>query len=237
VDHARLRTVGFTDAKIAVLEAALPTSFDIRHVFNKWSLGERFCVEALGLDPGALAAADFDMLTALGFSRDDVALANTYCCGTMTVEGAPGLQEKDLPVFACANPCGPRGKLYLSVESHIRMMASAQPFVSGAISKTINMPNQATVADCRRAFMASWLLGLKATALYRDRSKLSQPLNSRLFAANAQKPLSDFDEVEAPVRRNAVSFATSDERPGYVAAKRNSSRRAGERTDSMRRVG
>jgi ribonucleoside-diphosphate reductase alpha chain len=237
VSHARLRAVGFTDAKIALLEAALPTTFDIKHVFNKWSLGERFCVEDLGLDPEALATPDFDMLTALGFSPNDIALANTYCCGTMTVEGAPGLQDEDLPVFACANPCGPLGKRYLSVESHIRMMASAQAFVSGAISKTINMPNEATVEDCRGAFMASWLLGLKATALYRDRSKLSQPLNSQLFATDAQKPLADFEEVKASTLRNTVSRVASGERAEYVTAKRRSSRQGGERTDPMRRVG
>jgi ribonucleoside-diphosphate reductase alpha chain len=182
IDHARLRAKGFTDAKLAVVERALTAAFDIRLIFNKWSLGERFCVEDLGFDPMAVAAPEFDVLAALGFSQKDITIANAYCCGTMTVEGAPGLKDEHLPIFDCANLCGPRGVRFLSVESHIQMMAAAQPFISGAISKTINMPNRATVADCAAAFMMSWRLGLKANALYRDGSKLSQPLNSQMFA-------------------------------------------------------
>ena len=191
IDHVRLKTKGFTDDKLAVVEADLATAFNVRLAFNKWSLGELFCVEGLGLDPRALAAPDFDMLAALGFSKKDIEQANTHCCGTMTVEGAPGLKDEHLPVFDCANACGPRSKRYLSVESHIRMMAAAQPFISGAISKTINMPNDATVADCKAAFMASWLLSLKANALYRDGSKLSQPLNTQ----QAETSAADYGEA------------------------------------------
>ena len=121
---------------------------------------------------------DFDLLAHLGFSKKDVEAANEHVCGAMTLEGAPHLKAEHLPVFDCANPCGRKGKRYLSVESHIRMMAAAQPFISGAISKTINMPNDATVEDCKKAYMLSWKLALKANALYRDGSKLSQPLNS-----------------------------------------------------------
>ena len=115
----------------------------------------------------------------------------------MTLEGAPGLKAEHLPVFDCANPCGRIGKRYLSVDSHIRMMAAAQPFISGAISKTINMPNDATVEDCEAAYMLSWKLALKANALYRDGSKLSQPLNSQLLADEDE----DADEVVAEVAR------------------------------------
>jgi ribonucleoside-diphosphate reductase alpha chain len=238
VDHARLRAKGFTDATLALVEAGLATAFDIKQAFNKWSLGERFCVEDLGLDAIALAAPDFDMLAALGFSPKDIALANTYCCGTMTVEGAPGLRDEHLPVFDCANPCGPRSKRYLSVESHIRMMAAAQPFISGAISKTINMPNEATVADCKSAFMTSWLLGLKANALYRDRSKLSQPLNTQIFATDAEMSVADFHEVKAAgLRVHAAAYVTSREPAGYRAAGQNSSRREVHQTDLGRRVG
>jgi ribonucleoside-diphosphate reductase alpha chain len=234
VDHVRLRAVGLTDAKLTLMEAALAAAFDIKQVFNKSSLGERFCLEDLGLDPKALAAPDFDMLSALGFSSKNIALANTYCCGTMTVEGAPGLRDEHLPVFACANPCGPRGKHYLSIESHIQMMASAQPFVSGAISKTINMPNEASVADCRKAFMTSWLLGLKATALYRDRSKFSQPLNTQIFATDADQQMEPEGHTpDAEVR----SRVTSGEPAGYIVAGRISSRRGGDRTDPVRQVG
>ncbi|MCG8693066.1 MAG: hypothetical protein MI806_17830, partial [Minwuiales bacterium] len=117
-------------------------------------------------------------LSELGYSRDEIEAANTYVCGAMTLEGAPHLKQEHLPVFDCANPCGRLGKRYLSTESHIRMMAAAQPFISGAISKTINMPNDATVDDCKQAYLLSWRLGLKANALYRDGSKLSQPLSA-----------------------------------------------------------
>ena len=105
----------------------------------------------------------------------------------MTLEGAPHLKAEHLPVFDCATPCGKIGKRYLSVESHILMMAAAQPFISGAISKTINMPNDATVEDAKEAYMLSWRLALKANALYRDGSKLCQPLNSSLLADRGRR--------------------------------------------------
>jgi ribonucleoside-diphosphate reductase alpha chain len=195
VDHTQLRAKGFTDEKLAIVEASLAGAFDIRLAFNKWSLGERFCVDGLGLDPAALAAPEFNVLAALGFSQKDIELANSYCCGTMTVEGAPGLKDEHAAVFDCANPCGPRSQRYLSVESHIRMMAAAQSFISGAISKTINMPPKATVADCRAAFKLSWVLGLKANALYRDGSKLSQPLNTQLSDTQAEESVANFDKA------------------------------------------
>ena len=125
---------------------------------------------------------NFDLLAFLGFSKAEIDAANIHVCGAMTVEGAPHLKPEHYPVFDCANPCGRTGKRYLSVDSHIRMMAAAQPFISGAISKTINMPNEATIEDCKEAYMLSWRLALKANALYRDGSKLSQPLNSQLIA-------------------------------------------------------
>src|SRR5438552_16127608 len=127
-------------------------------------------------------APDFDMLKLLGFSKAEIDAANLHVCGAMTLEGAPHLRDEHLPVFDCANPCGRIGTRALSVESHIRMCAAVQPFISGAISKTINMPNSATVTDCGDAYMLSWKLGLKANALYRDGSKLSQPLQSSLLA-------------------------------------------------------
>ena len=116
-----------------------------------------------------------------------------HICGAMTVEGAPHLKAEHYSVFDCANPCGKIGKRYLSVESHIRMMAASQPFISGAISKTINMPNDATVEDCKSAYLLSWKLALKANALYRDGSKLSQPLNSQLISDDDEED----DAVEA----------------------------------------
>ncbi|MCZ6763789.1 MAG: vitamin B12-dependent ribonucleotide reductase, partial [Alphaproteobacteria bacterium] len=172
---------GFTGEAVARIEAALPSAFDIRFVFNKWTLGEDFCVNTLGIERSALDQPDFDLLTALGFAEAEIQDANRYICGTMTLEGAPGLRRDDLAVFDCANPCGKTGTRFLSTDAHIRMMAAAQPFISGAISKTINMPNSATIDDCRSAYELSWALGLKANALYRDGSKLSQPLQAQLL--------------------------------------------------------
>ena len=143
--------------------------------------------------------------TALGFSKAEIEAANSYACGAMTLEGAPYLKPEHLSVFDCANPCGRIGKRYLSVESHIRMMAAAQPFITGAISKTINMPNDATVEDCKDAYMLSWRLGLKANALYRDGSKLSQPLNSQLIESDDEED----DAVETLVALNAPQRAAA----------------------------
>jgi len=182
VNPATLKARGFDDERIATLNQAMKAAFDIKFVFNKWTLGEAFCKEKLGLTDAQLNDPAFDMLQALGFSRRDIDAANIHVCGAMTLEGAPHLKPAHLPVFDCANPCGKIGKRYLSVDSHIRMMAAAQPFISGAISKTINMPNEATVEDCKNAYLLSWTLGLKANALYRDGSKLSQPLNASLIA-------------------------------------------------------
>jgi len=182
INHSTLKAKGFTNEAIALVEKALPTAFDIKFVFNKWTLGEQFCRDALGVSPADLANPAFDLLAHLGFTKREIEAANIHVCGAMTVEGAPHLKLAHYPVFDCANPCGRTGKRYLSVESHIRMMAAAQPFISGAISKTINMPNEATVEDCKNAYLLSWKLALKANALYRDGSKLSQPLNAQLIA-------------------------------------------------------
>jgi ribonucleoside-diphosphate reductase alpha chain len=182
-----LRAKGFGEEELGKIEAALESAFDIRFVFNKWTLGETFCKDVLGIDTTAMDAADFDMLKTLGFSKADIDAANLHVCGAMTLEGAPHIKTEHLPVFDCANACGRIGKRSLSVESHIRMMAAVQPFISGAISKTINMPNAATVKECGESYMLSWKLGLKANALYRDGSKLSQPLSSQVF---------DFDDEE-----------------------------------------
>jgi ribonucleoside-diphosphate reductase alpha chain len=181
LNHMQLKAKGFTQGAIETLETALQSAFDIRFAFNKWTLGEEFCKAAFSFTNEQLNDSSFDMLAALSFSKADIEAANTYCCGAMTLEGAPLLKDEHLAVFDCANPCGRNGKRYLSVESHIRMLAAAQPFISGAISKTINMANSATVEDCKDAYMLSWKLGLKANALYRDGSKLSQPLQSQLL--------------------------------------------------------
>ncbi|MCZ8317082.1 vitamin B12-dependent ribonucleotide reductase [Phreatobacter sp.] len=181
INPTTLRAKGFTDEAIAKVEGQLKTAFDIKFVFNKWTLGEDFVVKTLGIPADELNAPGFELLPRLGFSKKDVEAANEHVCGAMTLEGAPHLKTEHYAVFDCANPCGRKGKRYLSVDSHIRMMAAAQPFISGAISKTINMPNEATVEDCKSAYMLSWKLALKANALYRDGSKLSQPLNAQLI--------------------------------------------------------
>ncbi|WP_289294660.1 vitamin B12-dependent ribonucleotide reductase [uncultured Reyranella sp.] len=178
INHESLASRGFDAAALARVDQAIATAFDIRFAFSRYTLGEAFCREVLGLDEQALADPKLDILSHLGFSRSDIAAANVHACGTMSIESAPDLRREHLSVFDCANPCGRDGKRCLSAESHIRMMAAAQPFVSGAISKTINMPNAATVEDCRKAYEMSWKLGLKANALYRDGSKLSQPLSA-----------------------------------------------------------
>ena len=180
VNHETLKAKGFTSRELNSIEQGLATAFDIKFVFNKYSLGEAFCKETLKLTDEQLDDLSFDLLSAIGFSKDEIEQANTYVCGAMTLEGAPHLTCEHLPVFDCANPCGRIGTRYLSVESHIKMMAAAQPFISGAISKTVNMPNDATVEECLAAYTLSWKLGLKANALYRDGSKLSQPLSTIL---------------------------------------------------------
>jgi ribonucleoside-diphosphate reductase alpha chain len=182
INPATLKAKGFTPEAIDKVEKVLPTAFDIKFVFNKWTLGIDFLRDALGVAPADLAAPSFDLLSHLGFTKREIEAANVHVCGAMTVEGAPHLKPEHYAVFDCANPCGRTGKRYLSVDSHIRMLAAAQPFISGAISKTINMPNEATVEDCKAAYILSWKLGLKANALYRDGSKLSQPLQSQLIA-------------------------------------------------------
>ncbi len=181
INHAALKAKGFGDAEITKIEAGLASAFDIKFVFNKFVLGEGFCKTALKLSDEQLNDFSFDLLGHLGFTKADIERANVHVCGAMTLEGAPGLKNEHLPVFDCANPCGRLGKRYLSVDSHIRMMAASQPFISGAISKTINMPNDASVEECNAAYMLSWKLALKANALYRDGSKLSQPLSAQLI--------------------------------------------------------
>ncbi|MCC7320954.1 MAG: vitamin B12-dependent ribonucleotide reductase [Rubellimicrobium sp.] len=206
VNHTALIGHGFGAAEIERIEAALPQAFDIRFVFNPWTLGEEFCTRTLGIPAARMADPGFDLLRHLGFSRAQIDAANDHVCGTMTLEGAPHLRAEHLPVFDCASPCGRKGTRSLSVESHIRMMAAAQPFVSGAISKTINMPSSASVEDCQRAYDLSWKLGLKANALYRDGSKLSQPLAASLVG--------DDDEAE-----EAMTSGTPSEKAVVIAEK------------------
>jgi len=181
INHETLMAKGFSPEALESIESSLATAFDIKFVFNRFTLGDDFCRDVLGFTDEQLNDYSFDMLAALGFTPDEVRQGNIFVCGAMSVEGAPELKDEHLPVFDCATPCGREGTRFLSAEAHIDMMAAAQPFISGAISKTINMPNNALVEDCSAAYMRSWKLGLKANALYRDGSKLSQPLNGSLL--------------------------------------------------------
>ena len=178
INHETLKQKGFDDAALTRLENGLAQAFEIQFAFNKYVLGEDFCREKLGLTDGQLTEANFNMLKALGFTQEEIAAANDFCCGTMTVEGAPHLKSEHLAIFDCANRCGRIGQRYISVDAHIRMMAAAQPFISGAISKTINMPADATLDDVKSAYLFAWKSMVKAVALYRDGSKLSQPLSA-----------------------------------------------------------
>jgi ribonucleoside-diphosphate reductase alpha chain len=178
INFATLRAKGFPDEVLQRLEAMMPSVFELPFAFNRWTVGDDVLIDKLGFKAEQIEAPSFDLLTALGFSQEQIAEANRYVCGTMTIEGAPHLDPEHLPVFDCANRCGKLGQRFLSAEAHIRMMAAAQPFISGAISKTINMPHTATLEDVKRAYMLSWQLMVKANALYRDGSKLSQPLNT-----------------------------------------------------------
>jgi ribonucleoside-diphosphate reductase alpha chain len=205
INNTTLKAKGFTDEAIEKVAKALPTAFDIKFAFNKWTLGAEFLRDQLGVDAENLAAPSFDLLAHMGYTKREIEAANIHVCGAMTVEGAPHLKPEHYAVFDCANPCGRTGKRYLSVDSHIRMLAAAQPFISGAISKTINMPNEATVEDCKAAYILSWKLGLKANALYRDGSKLSQPLQSQLIADEED----DDDVIEAFIDKPATSRASA----------------------------
>ncbi|MEE2986958.1 MAG: vitamin B12-dependent ribonucleotide reductase [Nitrospinota bacterium] len=178
INRGSLGEKGFTDEILNRIEEDLPKVFDITFAFNKFVLGEAFCKDVLELDDEQLNRFDFNLLEHLGFSSEQIREANDAICGTMTIEDAPHLKSSHYSVFDCASKCGRYGQRFIRPEAHIRMMAAAQPFLSGAISKTINMPNQATVEEVERAHMLCWKLMLKGTAVYRDGSKLSQPLNS-----------------------------------------------------------
>jgi ribonucleoside-diphosphate reductase alpha chain len=210
INHWALKTKGFTDAVLRKLEEALTTAFDIKFAFNKWTLGEEFLAGKLKIPSDKLSEPAFDLLQHLGFSKKEIEAANEHVCGSMTLEGAPHLKKEHLPVFDCANPCGRKGKRHLSVESHIRMMAASQPFISGAISKTVNMPNEASVEDCKQSYLLSWRLALKANALYRDGSKLSQPLNAQLLGEDEQEQEETAEQLAADKPMAARAHAAAE---------------------------
>ncbi len=223
INRTALAGKGFTPEILDRIESQLAAAFDLTFVLNRWTVGDDFCRDRLGLKTEQLEAAGFDLLSALGFSKAQVAEANDFVCGTMTIEGAPHLRPEHYPVFDCANRCGRKGKRFLSTEAHIRMMAAAQPFISGAISKTINMPHSAGIEDVKQSYRLSWQLMLKANALYRDGSKLSQPLNT---VTDGVQPLLAAEEPKGGGRAEPVRAA--EHLIGYISKrKRLPDRRAG----------
>lgn len=198
INFKSLKEKGFTEDVLTRIDSELPTAFELGFVFNQWTLGEEFCREVLGLTDEELKDPEFNMLRQLGFSDDEIEKANRHICGMMTVEGAPHLKLDHLPIFDCANKCGKYGRRFLHYGTHIDMMAAAQSFISGAISKTINMPNEATIQDVESAYMSSWKKMLKAVSIYRDGSKLSQPLNATAAAVLFGEATDD--EVDAEDR-------------------------------------
>ena len=218
---------GFTPELIQKIETQLPSVFELGFAFNRWSLGDEALEKTLNIPKERIEAPTFDLLNALGFSKQQVQEASEFVCGTMTIEGAPHLREEHYAVFDCANRCGKNGKRFLSAEAHIFMMAAAQPFVSGAISKTINMPHSATFEDVKNAYMMSWKLMIKANALYRDGSKLSQPLNSVADAEDINVDSFD-DEAKADENPNSPVRLAQKVVYRYIANRRRlPDRRAG----------
>ncbi|MEE9273017.1 MAG: vitamin B12-dependent ribonucleotide reductase [Robiginitomaculum sp.] len=229
-----LRAKGFDDARLAVIEETVKDAFDIRFAFNRWALTDEYCKDILGLSDKQLDKFGSDLLPVLGYSPEDIEAANIYCTGAMTLEGAPHLSQEHLSVFDCASTCGRIGTRFLSVDAHIQMMAAVQPFISGAISKTVNMPASTTIDECADVYKSAWRFGLKAVALYRDGSKLSQPLNTAVFDDDAMDALDETQEenqarratvgaekivekiVERIVERPIERHRLPDRRTGYI---------------------
>jgi ribonucleoside-diphosphate reductase alpha chain len=204
INHQSLSEKGFIATELKKLDTAVESAFEIGFVFNVYNLGEE-CLQRIGFKPEQYFGADFNLLEALGFKDEEMDAANDYVCGTMTVEGAPYLKAEHLSVFDCANKCGKKGERFIHAHGHIRMMGAVQPFISGAISKTINLPNEASIEEIKDCYYLSWQLGLKACALYRDGSKLSQPLSNK---SDKKKKEEVKEEPKAPEVSQIIDLAT-----------------------------
>ncbi len=194
INPASLKARGFTEKELLAIEGNLATAYDIKSVFSKWLLGEEFCTQVLGINEQDLSDPSKSILELLGFTSVEIDSLEEYVCGAMTIEGAPHLKEEHYAVFDCANKCGKKGRRYINTIGHLKQMGAAQPFISGAISKTVNLPESATLNDIDDAYIKGWELMLKANALYRDGSKLSQPLNSS--GDDTYAKLFNFDDIE-----------------------------------------
>ncbi|MCB1192000.1 MAG: vitamin B12-dependent ribonucleotide reductase [Leptospiraceae bacterium] len=224
INHYTLQEKGFTEEILERMEGELPFAFDIEFVFNKFTLGETFLRDQLKVPESVYNSPKFNLLEYLGFSKEDIRKANEYVCGKMTIENAPYLKEEHLPVFDCANKCGKYGKRFLSYHSHIKIMAAAQGFLSGAISKTINLPENAKIETVKDAYMTSWKMMLKANALYRDGSKLSQPLNSTVDIIHFSE---DENEEVQPENNEPIMQAAEKMVKNYSKRRKLPNRRAG----------
>jgi ribonucleoside-diphosphate reductase alpha chain len=200
INPTSLQNKGFGSELIGKLEGSMKQVFDINFAFNKWSLGEDFCRNVLKFRQEQIDDPEFNILTGLGFTKEQIDEANDYICGTMTIEGAPFVKDEHYSIFDCASTCGKKGTRYILSDAHIKIMAAAQPFISGAISKTINLPNNATIEDVKNAYTLSWKLCLKANALYRDGSKLSQPLNSM----TDEKDMEDLEKIKEAIKAHDI---------------------------------
>ena len=224
INRATLRGKGFDDETLARVEKALPSSFELAFAFNRFVLRDDFCKGGLGLSDAQLNDYNFSILRdALGFTQTQVDEASNVICGRMTLEGAPHLKDEHLPVFDCATPCGKHGSRYIRPLAHVEMMAAAQPFVSGGISKTINLPQSASIADVKEAYRYSWERMVKCVALYRDGSKLSQPLSSSydLGIGTEEEAPSDFQQPLKIAERIVYRYIAKrrrmpDRRSGYT---------------------
>ena len=203
INHQTLSEKGFIAEEIRKLDTAVNSAFEIGFVFNVYNLGEE-CLQRLGFKPEQYFNFEWSLLEALGFTDEEIEAANDHVCGTMTIEGAPLLKPQHLAVFDCANKCGKKGERYIHAHGHIRMMAAAQPFLSGAISKTINLPNEAQVEEIADCYLMSWQLGLKANALYRDGSKMSQPLSNKSDKKKKTEEAKEEEQLEAEQRPSNI---------------------------------
>ena len=195
INHKSLREKGFPRAALDAVEQALATALHIRYAFNKWTLGEDFCLRGLGFSKEELEDGAFDMLSTFGFTGEQIEEANIYCCGTTTLEGAPHLKLEHLDVFDCVSPCGSSGVRRVSPEAQIRMQAAVEPFLSGAIAHTVMLGNHVTVEDVQKLFFSGWELGIKNMRLYRDNCSLLYPVSLPVHKKEIENGIEEIQQI------------------------------------------
>ena len=215
VNRASLKAKGLSDDDLGKVEAAIPGVFDLNLAFGPWILG-REAYERLGVNADKIAQPGFNLLRHLGFTDAQIEEANDTIVGRMTIEGAPYLRQEHQSVFDCANRCGRTGERFLAPMSHVRMMAATQPFLSGAISKTVNLPSDASVDEVREIYEQGWKLGLKAVALYRDGCKASQPLSATTTENDRATGTATADSTAVQVRPSGARVRLPKKRRGFT---------------------